>query len=84
MKKKREKKQLTISEIHELEPKAEVYELSPFRKYIVVIKKSPLIGIDKNRALITAREVARVLIAAEIPCHIIVGTDDDVKFLEIK
>lgn len=83
MAKPKEKKLLTVKELKEVEPKLDVYEFSPYKKYVVVIKKSPLIGIPQSRALQTAKEVARVMQAAHIPCQMIVGIDDEVKFLEL-
>jgi hypothetical protein len=83
MAKPKEKKKLTVKEIKELEPKAEVYELSPFRKYIIVVKKPSIVGIDPARSYQTAKELARILVAMGISCQLLVNVDDDVKFLEI-
>lgn len=74
---------LTVKDITELQPLAEVYELNQFRKYIIVVKKSSIIGLDPTRTRQTAEHIARVLIGANIKCHMIVGIEDDVKFLEI-
>lgn len=76
-------KKLLVREIKELEPLADVYELSKYKSYIVIVKKSSIIGIDPNRAMRTAKEVARVLIATGIPCQLLVNVDNEVKFLEI-
>lgn len=75
---------LTVGEIQKLQPLAEIYELNKYRNYIVVIKKSSIIGIDQTRTKRTAVEVARVLQAAGIKCQMIVGVDDTVEFLELK
>lgn len=79
----KEKKRLTVKEIQVLEPKAEIYELSPYRTYIITIKKPSIIGIDQSRAMQTAKELARILVAHNIKCAMLVNIDDDVKFLEI-
>lgn len=75
---------LTVSEIQKLQPLAEVYELNKYRNYIIVVKKSSIIGIDQTRTRRTAMEVARVLQASGIKCQMIVGVDDTVEFLELK
>lgn len=83
MAKKKERPKLNVKQLKEIEPKLDVYEFSPYKKYVVVIKKSPLVGIDSNRAMLTAKEVARVMIAANIPCQMVVGVDDEVQFFEL-
>lgn len=79
----KQKPKLSVKAITELQPLAEVYELNQFRKYIIVVKKSSIIGMDPSRTRQTAEHVARILIDGGIKCHMIVGVEDDVKFLEI-
>jgi hypothetical protein len=84
MAKKKEEKKLTVKEIKELQPLAEVYELSKYRKYIVLVQKSPLIAMDSVTTETKARELGRVLQSAGVPCYMLIGIDSkDVRFLEI-
>lgn len=75
-------KKITVKEIKEIEPKAEVYELNKQCKYIVMIKKSPLAGGDmvaKQKASV----IMNCLSQMEIPAMVLIGVDDDVQFMEI-
>lgn len=80
----KEKKQLTVKELKEINPLADVYELSPYRKYIVAIRKPSIIGMDQSQSMMQAREIARIMIAMKIPVQIIANIDfNDVKFFEV-
>jgi hypothetical protein len=80
----KEKKKLAVKEIKEISPLADVYELSSYRKYIIVIRKPSIIGMDQSHALMVAKEVARICILHKIPIQLLVNVDfDEVKFLEI-
>lgn len=80
----KEKKKLTVKELKEISPLTEVFELFPHRKYMIIIKKPSIIGMDQNHAMGIAREIARVCIAHKIPVQIIANVDiSDVKFLEV-
>ena len=80
----KEKKHLTVKEIKELSPLADVYELFSHRKYMVVIRKPSIIGMDQTHALSVAKEIARICIAHKIPVQLLVNVDvGEVKFLEV-
>lgn len=75
-------KKITVSEIKEIEPKADVYELSPYSKYLVMISKSEL-DIGGKIAQQKAAVIMQVMSQAEIPCVVLIGVSDDVKIMEI-
>lgn len=83
----RKAKTLTVKEVKELAPLSEVYELSKFSKYLVTVAK-PILGHgDKTPyelAHARATAVAEALKAQGIPCVVLIGVTDDVKFLELK
>jgi ABC-type enterochelin transport system ATPase subunit len=80
----KEKKRLTVKELKEITPLVDVYELSPYRKYIVAIKKPSIIGMDQGQSMMIAREVAKIMMAMKIPVQIIANIDfNDVKFFEV-
>lgn len=80
----KEKKKLTLKELKEVTPLVDAYELSPYRRYIIVIKKPSIIGMDQTQSITIAKELARICIAAKIPVQIIANVDfNDVKFLEV-
>jgi hypothetical protein len=75
-------KKLTVREIREIEPKSELFEIQPYHKIIVMLKKS--IIPEANQLL---PEKAKVIMQAfakrGIEPVILIGVDDDVKFYEI-
>lgn len=75
-------KKITVKEIKEIEPKSEIYELNKFSKYIVMVKKSTLAGGD-NVAAQKAKVIMECLKQMNIPSIVLIGVDDDVKFMEI-
>lgn len=75
-------KKLTLKEIRAIEPKAELYELNQYCKYIVMIPRSTIALHQNVEIEAKAREVMRVFAALKIPCAILVGTED-VKFIEL-
>lgn len=77
------KKTITVKEIKELAPLADVYELNEFCKYLVRIPKSELVG-GNELAHRKAKVVANALQALNIPCIVIIGVAEDVTFLELK
>lgn len=80
----KEKKRLSVKELKEITPLLDVYELSPYRKYIVAIKKPSIIGMDQGQSMMIAREVAKIMMATKIPVQIICNIDfNDVKFFEV-
>lgn len=76
------KKKVTVSEIKELSPKSEIYELNPHSKYLITVRKSEL-DIGGKMAEQKARVIMQTMSHAEIPCVVIIGISDDVKFFEI-
>lgn len=84
MRKKKERKRLTVKELKEVTPLLDVQELSPYRKYVVAIRKPSIIGIDQNQSMRIAREVANIMSAMNIPVYILANIDfNDVKFFEV-
>ena len=75
-------KKITVKEIKEIEPKAEVYELSPYSKYLVTVRKSEL-DIGGKIATQKAQLIMKVMSQAEVPCVVLIGVNDDVKFMEL-
>lgn len=80
----KEKKRLSVKELKEITPLLDVYELSPYRKYIVAIKKPSIIGMDQGQSIRIAKEVANIMQAMHIPVYIMANIDfNDVKFFEV-
>lgn len=80
----KEKKKLTLKELKEISPLTEAFELFPHRKYMIVIKKPSIIGMDQSSSIAIAKEIARVCVAHKIPVQIIANIDlSDVKFFEV-
>lgn len=78
---------ITVKEIKELAPLSEVYELNTYAKYLVTVAKPMLAHGDKTPyelAHARATAVAEALKAQGIPCIVLIGVTDDVKFLELK
>lgn len=73
---------ITVKEIKEIEPKADIYELNKYSKYLVMIKKSSLVG-GNAAANQKAKIIASAIKALNIPCIILIGVDEDVKFMEL-
>jgi hypothetical protein len=78
----RKLKATTVRDIKAIEPKAEVYEINKHSKYLVMIKKSLLVG-GNELAHAKAKEVFKAFAAHGIAPIMIVGVDDDVKFYEL-
>jgi hypothetical protein len=78
-------KKLTVREIQIIEPKAEVFELSPYSKYLVFIPRSRL-AMEQNVDLMQkAQQIAKNMSALNIPCAILIGADkNDIQILELK
>ena len=76
-------KKLTVKEIKELEPKADVYELNQYTKYLVTVRKSEL-DIGGKIAHQQAEIVLKTLQQAGVNAVILIGMNDDVKFMEIE
>lgn len=74
-------KPITVKEIKVIEPKADIYELNKYCKYLCMIKKSNLAGGNKE-AEAKASIVLQTMTQAGISCIILIGVDDDVKFME--
>jgi len=73
-----------VKEIKEISPLADVIELNNWKKYIIVVRKPSIIGMDQTHALKVAQEIARICILHKIPVQLLVNVDtDEVKFLEI-
>lgn len=80
----RKTKKLTVKEVREQAPLAEVYELNPYCKYIVMLKKSK-IALDQNAELMNrGQHLMRIFAAHGIPCAIFIGSLDDVQIVELK
>jgi len=78
------KKKITVKEVKELTPLADVYELSPYCKYIVMIKRSQ-IALSQNAELMQkGREIIRIFGAFNIPCAIFVGSLEDMQIIELQ
>lgn len=79
-------KKLTVMEIKNIEPKANVYELNPYSRYIVMIPKSHLLPPPQANqiALDNGREIMKVMAAQRIPCAVLIGINEDVKFIELQ
>lgn len=76
-------KRLKLTEIRAIEPKADVYELNKYCKYIIMIKKSNIITQQNIELMQKGREIMRIFAAFEIPCAIFVGSLDDVQIVEL-
>lgn len=77
-------KRLKLTEIREISPVADVYELHPNCKYIVMIKKSA-IALHQNADLMAkGKEIIRIMAAFNIPAAIFVGSLDDIQIIELK
>ena len=48
----KEKKRLTVKEIKEISPLADVIELNNWKKYIIVVRKPSIIGMDQTHVKI--------------------------------
>lgn len=80
----KEKKHLQVKELKEISPLADIYELKSWQKYMIVIKKPSIIGMDQSQAIGIAKEIARICIAHKIPVQILANVDfNDVKFFEV-
>lgn len=78
------KKKLTVTEIKAIEPKADVYELNQYCKYMVMIKKSE-IALHQNADLMErAKHIMHIMKAYSLPCAVIVGASDDIQIFELK
>lgn len=78
----KENKKLKVAQIKEIQPKADVYELNKFSRYIVMIEKSQIIGGNQG-IMSSAQEIMKVMAAHGLPCAILLGVDDGVKFFEL-
>lgn len=78
------KKKLTVKQIQELHPKSELYELNPYSKYIVMLKKSNIITQQNEDLMRKGQELVRIFAAHSIPCAIFVGSLDDVQIVELQ
>lgn len=77
-------KRLKLTEIREIAPVADVYELHPNCKYLVFLKKSA-IALDQNADLMQkGKEIMRIMAAFQIPCAIFVGSLENVQIVELK
>lgn len=80
----RKQKLLTVSEVREMAPLADIYELSPHNKYMVAVPKSILVG-GNEIAMNRGRQIAAAFKSINIPVVIMVGVDlNEVTFLELK
>lgn len=78
------KKKLVVKEVKELSPLADVYELSPYCKYIVMLKRSQ-IALNQNAELMQkGREIIKIFGAFSIPCAIFVGSLEDMQIVELQ
>lgn len=77
-------KKLTVKMIEELHPKAEVYELNSFCKYIIMLKKSSIITQQNEDLMAKGRELIRIFAAHNIPCAIFIGSLDDIQIVELQ
>lgn len=75
-------KKLSVVEIQKLEPRSETYELNSHCKYLIMIPKSNLVG-GQQAAYENAREIMQVMKAYKLPCAILMGVDEQVKFFEL-
>ena len=73
---------ITVKEIREIEPSADIYELSPYSRYLVTVRKSEF-DIGGVVAQQKARVIMQTLSQAQIPCVVLIGMNDDVKFMEL-
>jgi len=76
------KNKITVRTLKAIEPKAEVYELSPYSRYLVTLKKSPLSMGNENLSQ-KAQAIMNILTNLQIPAAILIGVDDDVKIMEL-
>ncbi len=73
---------LSVKDIQQITPLADVFELNPHGKYLVRIKKSALVGgIGHYRE--KASVISKMFDAVGIPVLILIGADD-VEFYELK
>jgi hypothetical protein len=80
----RKQKSLTVSEVREMAPLADVYELSLYSRYMVAVPKSVLVG-GNEIAMNRGRQIAAAFKQIGIPVVIMVGVDlKEVTFLELK
>lgn len=75
-------KKLTPMEIKKIEPRAEIYEMNSHCKYLVMIPKSNLVG-GQAAAYENAKEIMKVMAAYKLPCAVLMGIDDQVKFFSL-
>lgn len=78
----RSKNKITVKEIKEIEPKADIYELSKHCRYFITVKKSLLVG-GNDTAMSKAKIIMQMMSQLDIPCAIMIGVDEDVKFMEL-
>lgn len=77
-------KKLTVKEVQAKEPLADIYELSPYCKYIIMLKRSP-IALNQNAELMQrGQHLLKIFASLNIPCAVFVGSLDDVQILELK
>jgi hypothetical protein len=77
-------KKITVKEIKEIDPKADVYELSPYSRYMIMVKKSSLLDSSgKDTSMEKAKVIMNLMTQLQIPCAVLIGVSDDVKFLEL-
>lgn len=77
-------KRLKLTEIREIAPVADIYELHQNCRYLVFLKKSA-IALDQNADLMQkGKEIMRIMAAFQIPCAIFVGSLADVQIVELK
>lgn len=76
-------KKLTVKELKELAPLSEVYELSPYCKYLVFIPVSSLVGgaeLAKSKAI----QAAKAFQYHNIPGAVLFGKIEDMQIMELK
>lgn len=73
---------LTVKELQEITPLADVFELNPHGKYLVRIRKSALV-VDPSMYRQKATIIAKLFDSVGIPCLILIGSED-VEFFELK
>lgn len=77
-------KRLKLTEIKAIEPKAELYELNKYSKYIIIVPKSNLLLNQNIEKYDAGKQIMRIMAAFQIPCAIFVGSTDDIRIIELQ
>lgn len=76
-------KQMIVEQIKAIEPLADCYQFNTYNRYIVMLKKSNLIGGNENVKQ-KAQVIYKMFKDAGIPVAIFIGVDDNMTIFEVK